>query len=104
MPTFETVPLSDAEIRTATGKRAVQMQEYLGYVAQLEGGQAGKLQAAEGETAASVRRRLGAAAKLSGKDIVIKRAGEEIYFWLRDDTAKTTRRRGRARRPYASAS
>ena len=30
----------------------------------------------------TVRRRLGVAAKLSGKDITIKRQGNEVYFWV----------------------
>ena len=93
MPKFELVPRAEAEVSSATGKRAEITREYLGYVEQLRPGKAGKLQAAEGETASAVRRRLGTAAKLSGKNIVIRRVGEDIYFWV-----KSTGRRGRPRK------
>ncbi len=82
MPTFDQVPLQEALLKTATGKTAQITKEYLGYIEQLTEGQAGKLQPGEGESMATVRRRLGVAAKLSGKDIVIKRQGNEVYFWL----------------------
>ena len=64
MPKFELVSLADAEINSATGKRAQIIREYIGYIDRLSEGQAGKLVAAEGETTGAVRRRLGAAAKL----------------------------------------
>ena len=92
MPTFELVSRDDAEIKSATGKRAELMKEYLSYLEQLGEGQAGKLQPSEGETAGAVRRRLGAAAKLAGKELVIKRNDDDIYFWVK---AGTGRRRGR---------
>ncbi len=82
MPTFDQVPLQEAMLKTATGKTAQFNQEYLGYIEQLTEGQAGKLQPGEGERVAAVQRRLSVAAKLSGKDIVIKRQGNEVYFWL----------------------
>ena len=79
-------------LKTATGRTAWIKQEYLGYIEQLtEGqagrlqpdeGQAGRLQPDEGESVATVRRRLGVAAKSSGKDITIKRQGNEVYFWV----------------------
>ena len=67
----------------------------MGYIDRLEEGQAGKLQASEGETTQAIRRRLGAAAKLAGKGIVIRRAGEEVYFWVeqRPRQRRTRRRR-----------
>ena len=69
-------------MKSATGKRAQMMAEYVGFIERLQEGQAGKLQPDEGETVVAVRRRLGAAANLAGKDLVMKRAGDEIYFWL----------------------
>ncbi len=81
MPTFGQVPLQEAMLKTATGKSAQITQEYLGYIEQLPEDQAGRLQPDEGESVATVRRRLGIAAKLSGKDIIIKRQGNEVYFW-----------------------
>ncbi len=82
MPTFDQVPLQEAMLKTATGKTAQITKEYLGFIEQLTQGQAGRLQPGEGETLATVRRRLGVAAKLSGKDITIKREGNEVYFWV----------------------
>ena len=82
MPTFDQVPLPEAILKTATGRTARITQEYLGYIEQLLEGQAGRLQPGEGESVATVRRRLGVAAKLSGQDITIKRQGNEVYFWV----------------------
>ncbi len=82
MPTFDQVPLQEAKLKTATGKTAQITKEYLDFIEQLTEGQAGRLQPGEGETLATGRRRLGVAAKLSGKDITIKRQGNEVYFWV----------------------
>ncbi len=81
MPTFDQVPLQEAMLKTATSKTAQINQEYLGYIEQLPEDQAGRLQPDEGESVATIRRRLGVAAKLSGKDIIIKRQGNGVYFW-----------------------
>ena len=97
MPTFELIPRGDALLRSATGKRAQIMKEYVGYIEQLKDGQAEKLRATDGETVAAVRRRLGAAAKLIGKDLVIKRSGDEVFFWDQSK-ARSTRGRGRPRK------
>ena len=94
MPRFETMPLAEAMRSSTTGKRAQIAREYLGYIDRLVEGQAGRLRPAEGETIAAVRRRLGAAARLAGKDVVIRRVGEEIYFWSQAPQG-TGRRRGR---------
>ena len=100
MPTFELVSVEEATIKTTTSKRAEIINEYLGYLDQLTEGQAGKLHLSEGETAIAVRRRLGAAAKLAGKELVIKRAGDEVYFWVGE---KPRRRHGRRGRPQKAA-
>ncbi len=71
MPTFDQVPLQEAMLKTATGETARINQEYLGYIEQLTEGQAGRLQPVEGESVATIRRRLGVAAQLSGKDETI---------------------------------
>ncbi len=99
MPRFETVPVNEALVKTASRQQAEILKEYLAYIEQLKRGEAGKLQAAEGETVKAVSRRLGTAAKLSGKDLVIKRTGDEVYFWVKERGT----RRGRPRR-VASAS
>ena len=98
MPRFELIPQADAEIRSTTGKRAQIIREYLGYVEQLQAGQAGRLEVTEGETTGAVRRRLGAAGRLAGKELVIKRVGSEVFFWLRTGAGRTGRRRGSARK------
>jgi len=97
MPKFDLIPVEEARMKSATGKRARMAQQYLGYVEQLKEGQAGRLQAAEGETDGAVRRRLGAAAKLAGKNLTIKRGGGEGYFWVAQE-AVPGRRRGRPRK------
>ena len=102
MPKFELIPLTEAELNSATGKRAKVIREYVGYIQQLQegqAGQAGKLRITEGETGAAVRRRLGAAAKLAGTDLNIKRAGDEVYFWVRSgQPGRPRRKRGRPRK------
>ena len=93
MPQFEILSLEQAMIKSATGRQAVIAREYLGYIQQVSDGQAGMLQASEGETLTSVRRRLGSAAKLGGKDLEMKRAGDELYFWIRQEGPNPRRRR-----------
>ena len=94
MPTFDQVPLQEAKLKTATGKTAQITKQYLDFIEQLTEGQAGRLQPSEGESLATVRRRLGVAAKLSGKDITIKRQGNEVYFWVRQEQRPRRQRRG----------
>ncbi len=101
MPAFETVPLQEAMLKTSTGRRAQLAQEYLGYIEQLPEGQAGRLQPGEGESVATIRRRLGVAAKLSGKDIAIKRQGSEVYFWVQQEPRPRRQRRGSQSVPEA---
>ena len=93
MPQFELVSREEAQARTATpGRRSQILQEYLDYIGQLKEGQSGKLQPSQEETVATVRRRLGVAAKVSGRELVIKRTGDEVYFWVEQPAR---RRRGR---------
>jgi hypothetical protein len=94
MPTLEVVSRSDAELRTASRARAEALREYIAFIEQLKGDQAGKLQAKGGETLRTVRRRLGDAGRLAGKELVIKCDSEVIYFWLKT----SGRRRGRPRK------
>ncbi len=82
MPEFRLVSLAEAQASTATeGKRALLLREYVGYIDQLKRGQAGSLRPAAGESVAAVRRRLGRAAKAAGKNMVMKRSGDEVVFW-----------------------
>ena len=73
MPRFDRITVSEAKMKTATGKRAQIIAEYVGYIEQLGDGKAGRLQAAEGEPITTVRRRLGAAARQLKKSLTIRR-------------------------------
>ncbi len=97
MPKLDIVPIEEAKVKTASkGKRAQILQEYRGYIDQLTKGQAGRLVASTGESTATVRRRIGAAARSAGKNLTIRRAGDEVYFWAERRRAKNGRRiRGR---------
>ena len=98
MPTLEVVSLQDAQLELSlTGKRGVIMRQYMDYIGQLETGQAGKLIPDEGETTAAIRRRLGAAAQLLGKTLVVNRLGDIVFFW-EEGSGPTPRRRGRRRK------
>jgi hypothetical protein len=96
MPTFELVSLQDAQLELSlTGKRGEIMRQYLDFLNQREPGQAGKLTAGEGETTAAIRRRLGAAAQLQGKSLVVSRQGDVVFFWEEGDGPAPRRRRRR---------
>ena len=101
MPRLDIVPMEEAKVKTtsesaAVRKRAQILQEYQGYIDQLKSGEAGKLVASAAETTATVRRRIGAAARAAGKNLTIRRAGDEVYFWVeRRRAANGRRRRGR---------
>ena len=75
------------------------MRQYMDYIGQLETGQAGKLIPDEDETTAAIRRRLGAAAELLGKNLVVNRLGDVVYFW--EESSGSPRRRGRRRKTNA---
>ena len=96
MPKLDFVPIAEAKIKSASGKRAQVLREYLDYIGQLTTGQAGRLMPGEGETVSTIRRRIGAAAREAGKNLSIKRVGDEVYFWVeRRATGNERRRRGR---------
>ena len=100
MPTLEVVSLQDAQREISlTGKRGVIMRQYMDYIGQLETGQAGKLIPDEDETTAAIRRRLGAAAELLGKNLAVNRLGDVVYFW--EESSGSPRRRGRRRKTNA---
>ena len=94
MPTLELVSIRDARLELSlSGKRGATMKQYMGYINQLEPGQAGKLTPDEGETTAALRRRLGAAAELLGKNLVVNRQGDAVFFWGDSETPQPRRRR-----------
>ena len=97
MPKLDIIPIEEAKVKSASrGKRAQILQEYLDHLDQLKSGQAGRLVAGVGETTATVRRRLGDAARAAGHILTIRRAGDEVYFW-RQEPSNGRRRRGRRR-------
>ena len=98
MPTLEIVSLQDAKRELSlTGKRGALMRQYIDYINQLADGRAGRLTPDEGETTAAVRRRLGAAAELLGKKLVVNRQGNTVFFW-EEGAGPAPRRRGRRKK------
>ena len=95
MPLFELVSKEEALRKSASTRRIRILAPYLEYIEQLREGQAGKLQPSEGERVTTIRRRLGAAAKLAGKELTIRRIGDEVYFWMEAEKGGRSRRRGR---------
>ena len=93
MPVLEVVSRSEAELKTAGAKRAELLNEYIEFIKGLKSNRAGKMTASEGETARTARRRLGDAGRLIGQELVIKKDGDVVYFWL-----KGGKRRGRPRK------
>ncbi len=98
MPKLDIVPMEEAKVKTASEsaakrKRAQVLQEYLGYIDQLKIGEAGRLVSSAGETTATVRRRIGAAARAAGHKMTIRRAGDEVYFWTEGRSSGNGRRR-----------
>ena len=80
---FEIIPAGDVPQPKATGRHAEILNEYLRYIEQVGRNEAGKLTPADGETTRAVRRRLGAAAKQAGTNLIVKRNGQDIYFWAK---------------------
>jgi hypothetical protein len=83
MPLLEVVSKSEAELKSANNARAEVLQQYIAFIERLKSDQAGKLEASTGETPRTVRRRLGDASRLIGKELVIKKDGVVSYFWLK---------------------
>jgi hypothetical protein len=84
MPEFEIVSLHEAQFRTIPERQGKFLNEYADYIHQLSSGQAGKLSPMERENPATIRRRLQAAATALGTKLIIKRSGEDVYFWSED--------------------
>ena len=83
MPKFDRLPMDPTVGAFANPKQAQIAREYMGYIDKLEPGQMGRLTPAEGETLLAVRKRLGVAAKLSGKRLEIRQMKGDVYFWFR---------------------
>jgi hypothetical protein len=95
MPEFTTVSLKEATLQTSSTRQKRYLREYIDYITQLPKGQAGKLRTGEEEKHATIKRRLGVAAKTLGISLIIKRSGNDVYFWWEDtgeEQPRTTRR------------
>jgi hypothetical protein len=98
MPEFTTVSVQEAKLRTIPGRQGRFINEYVEYIQQVPAGQAGTLRVAEGENPMTIRRRLVAAAQAMHITLIIKRSGNDLYFWREDGEAERPRPR-RGRRP-----
>jgi hypothetical protein len=81
MPEFTTVPVTEAQLQTMSGRQKTFLQEYVAYIQQLPTGQAGMLRGGESENPLTIRRRLVSAAKVMNIPLTIKRSGNDLYFW-----------------------
>jgi hypothetical protein len=98
MPEFTTVSVQEAQMRTVPGRQGKYINEYADYIQQLPRGQAGKLRIGEDEKHTAVRRRLVTAAHAMNINLIIKRSGNNIYFW-REEGGGEQPRPSRGRRP-----
>src|SRR5918999_1532652 len=103
MPEFTTVSVTEAKLQTTSGRQGQYLHEYIDYITKLPKEEAGKLSTGEEETPATIRRRLGVAAKTLGIPLIIKRSGNDLYFWREDRggeqprTKRSYTRRARSR-------
>jgi hypothetical protein len=84
MPEFTTVSLKEATLQTSSGRQKRYLNEYIDYITTLAIGQAGKLRTGEEEKHTTIRRCLGVDAKTLGIPLIIKRSGNDLYFWRGD--------------------
>jgi hypothetical protein len=91
MPEFTTVSLKEAKVQTTSGRQGRYLHEYIDYLTNLPKGQAGRLRIEAEEIPATIRRRLGVAAKTLGIPVIIKRSGNDVYFWRENGGAEQPR-------------
>jgi hypothetical protein len=102
MPEFTTIAMKEATLQTSSGRQKRYLSQYVDYITTLPKGQAGRLRTGQEETPTTIRRRLGVAAKTLGIPVIIKRSGNDVYFWRENGTDEQPRtkrrytRRGRA--------
>jgi hypothetical protein len=95
MPEFTTLSLKEAKVQTTSGRQERYLHEYINYLTNLPKGQAGRLRIGAEESPVTIRHRLGVAAKTLGIPVIIKRSGNDLYFWREDgkeEQPRTTRR------------
>jgi hypothetical protein len=103
MPEFTTVSVTEAQIRTIPGRQGTFSNEYADYIQHLPQGQAGKLTIGAGEKHAAIRRRLVTTAKAMNIPLIVKRSGNELYFWREDGAEQQPKRTRRYTRRARSA-
>jgi hypothetical protein len=94
MPEFTTVSIQEAQLRTIPGRQGQFINQYADYIQQLPQGRAGRLRVEEQEKPMTIRRRLAVASQALGIPLIIKRSGNDLYFW-REDGGEGRPRRGR---------
>jgi hypothetical protein len=90
--------LSTRSTTTDETRASGAINEYANYIQNLPQGQAGRLRVGEGENPLTVRRRLVSAAQAMNIPLIIKRSGNDLYFWRADEGGEQPRPR-RGRRP-----
>jgi len=83
MPKFETVPIE--EIKTASRMseaRRKKLEEYVGYIEQLSEEKGGRLVCSPSENITTIRNDLKTAAEMAGKNLMIRRNGNVISFYI----------------------
>ena len=95
MPEFTIVSVQEAQLRTIPGRQGQFINEYADYIQQLPRGQAGRLRAEESENPLTIRRRLVSAAQALDIPLIIKRSGNDLYFWREDGTEEQPRTKRR---------
>ena len=91
MPEFTTISVQEAQMRTIPGRQGKFINEYADYIQHVPQGQAGKLRIGEDEKHTAVRRRLVSAAQAMNIPLIIKRSGNDLYFWRQDGGAEQPR-------------
>jgi hypothetical protein len=84
MPEFTTVSVTEAQLQTTSGRQKTFLDDYVTYIQQLPKGQAGRLKIGESENPLTIRRRIAVAAQTLDINLIIKRSGQDIYFWSED--------------------
>ena len=82
MPDFSVMPVKEAVRKAEASAMPDALAEYAQYLGSLTVGEAGRLTPSEGEDIRTVRMRLGAAARRMNKKVIIRRAGDEVLFWV----------------------
>ena len=77
---FALAPQAEAELGQRQANAREALREYVGYIRLLQPGQAGWIEASEGESDTAVKRRLGRAAKLPDESLVNRRAGRGDFI------------------------